>query len=68
MANGEPLVFEGKVEPNDIRQGALGDCYFLSSLSVQAEYGDRVRKLFVNTTYNEEGLYAVNLTKNGEKI
>lgn len=34
------------VEPTDILQGAIGDCYFLSSLSVLAEQDDRVKHLF----------------------
>lgn len=36
----------GSVEPDDIRQGAIGDCYFLSSLSVLAEQDDRIKFLF----------------------
>lgn len=39
-------VFEGKIEPNDIKQGALGDCYFLSSLSSLAERDILIKKLF----------------------
>ena len=43
---GKLAVFAGNIEPADIKQGALGDCYFLSVLSVLTEKPDRVRKLF----------------------
>ena len=36
-------VFEDGVEPNDINQGGLGDCYFLAALSSLAEFPDRVK-------------------------
>ena len=39
-------IFEGAIEPNDIKQGSLGDCYFLSSLSVICEHPNRIRSLF----------------------
>jgi hypothetical protein len=44
----EAEIFAGKIEPNDIKQGALGDCYFLSSLSALTENPDRIRNLFVS--------------------
>ena len=50
-------VFQGKIEPNDIKQGALGDCYFLSSLSVISERPERIKKLFATKQVNVEGLF-----------
>ena len=60
-------LFEKGIEPNDIKQGALGDCYFLSSLSVIAEEGERIKKLFHDKgpAANAQGIYACNITKNG---
>lgn len=39
-------IYENKVDPNDIMQGQLGDCYFLSAIAALAEWKDRVKKLF----------------------
>ena len=41
-------IFDAKIEPADIAQGALGDCYFLSALSVLAEKPNRIVQLFVS--------------------
>ena len=64
------LLFDKGIEPNDIKQGALGDCYFLSSLSVIAEEGDRIKKLFHNkeAIANKQGIFACNITKNGLSV
>ena len=59
-------IFQDRIEPSDIKQGCLGDCYFLSSLSVLAEKPDRIRRLFVTEEVNEYGIYAVRICKNGE--
>jgi calpain-15 len=59
-------VFKGGVHPDDIKQGSLGDCYFLSPLSVLSENPDRIRKLFVTDKANQFGVYAVRIFKNGE--
>lgn len=59
-------VFADSIDPSDIKQGLLGDCYFLSTLSVLAEVPDRVKKIFVTQGPNDEGVYAVKISHNGE--
>lgn len=59
-------IFADGVDPNDIQQRTLGDCYFLSVLAALAEKESRVRKLFVTTEINSSDIYGVKCTKNGE--
>ena len=33
----KPLLFDGRIQPQDVIQGSLGDCYFLSAVSALAE-------------------------------
>ena len=56
---GELQIFVDDPTPNDVSQGALGDCYFLSSMSVIAEFGGRIRKLFLTEEINDAGVYGV---------
>ena len=60
------------IEPNDIDQGALGDCYFLCSLACIAEHPAMVRDVFSHfggeAKRREEvrsGAYRVTLNKGG---
>ena len=43
---GEIELFSNGIEPNDINQGFLGNCYFLASLSALAEFPTRVSEIF----------------------
>jgi len=62
---GPPEVFYKSIEPSDIKQGQLGDCWLMSSLSSLAEMPRLVERLFVTQRYNEEGLYRVRVCKGG---
>ena len=46
-----------------MRQGAVGDCWFLVVASALAEKPKRLEKLFLNVNgqTNKNGIYAVNL-------
>lgn len=64
-------VFVDMVEPNDIRQGNLGDCWLMCALSSLAEFPILVERLFPArggdlARANEAGVYEVRICKNGE--
>lgn len=66
--NGLPQLFENEIDPNDIRQGALGNCWFLASIAALAESPALVRRLFITDKYNEFGIYKLRICKNGEWV
>ena len=54
-------IFEGMITPDDILQGALGDCYFLSSLAALSEFPKLIERLINTKAYNTQGFYSVTL-------
>ena len=64
--DGKVHLFYDKIEPSDIKQGMLGDCYFLSVLAGLAEQPHRIKRLFINDRENKFGVYGVRICKNGE--
>ena len=59
-------IFQGGIEPNDIKQGELGDCYFLSTLSSLAEWPNRIKQVFATKEANTCGAYCIRICDMGE--
>ena len=57
----QPIKVFNDISPNDIQQGKLGDCYFLSTLSAIAEFPRRIEKCFDTQEYQPSGCYTVNI-------
>ena len=62
-----PAIFKDGIEPNDVNQGALGDCYFLAALSSLAEFPHRIRAMFITDTINTAGIYLIRFFLNGKE-
>ena len=51
---------------DDVVQGSLGDCYFLTAISALSNYPYLIREKFRTIEYNEIGYYEVILFIDGE--
>ena len=60
-------VFKKGVEPGDVRQGKLADCYLLSTLAAMAETPGRIESMFNTKTVNAAGIYSINFFVNGKR-
>jgi calpain-15 len=65
---GKPKVFSDEIDPNDIKQGFLGNCWFLCAVASLAERPALVKRLFITKEYNKEGIYRLKICKNGEWV
>lgn len=51
-----------QIEPSDVLQGALGDCWLLAAISAVAEYPNFIsEQVFVEKTLSRNGRYTINL-------
>jgi hypothetical protein len=48
------LKLIGDIDPNDVCQGSVGDCWLLSAISALAEFDGAVKRLFAKTTGIEQ--------------
>ncbi len=56
-----PQLFEGEIEPSDLCQGVVGDCWLVAALACASEFPDAVRRMFVTQEYDPRGLYKVRI-------
>lgn len=56
-----PTLFSGGVEPGDISQGQLGDCWLMSAIAGLAEFPGAIQKCFITKEYHPLGKYTVKL-------
>ena len=59
-------LFEGKIEFNDVLQGDIGDCYFLTSITALTQYPKLIEKIFITKMFNKEGYYEMKFFIDGE--
>ena len=62
----EYKLFSGKIEVNDIKQGALGDCYFLTALGNICKFPGLIMKIFKTKEINKYGYYELFLRIDGK--
>jgi calpain-15 len=58
-------LYRTSIDPSQVRQGAVGNCWFLSALAVVAEKSYLVRQLLPHDKLNPQGCYEVNLCLDG---
>ena len=66
FGNSNYQVFIDNIEPSDINQGNLGDCYFLSAVGALSKNSNLIEKLFYIRERSQEHLYGVYLFINGK--
>ena len=59
-------IFVDKPDPRDIKQGYLGDCYFLAGLAALAERPDRIYNLFLTNEVNDVKYYSCKILYKGK--
>ena len=65
-----PIVLYNEILTDDIVQGSLANCYFLSALASIAQHPKRLERLFLKKNISDDGVYTVLLCIGGlwEKI
>jgi len=61
-------LYNPAIEVNDIREGILGDGWFISAIATLAEVPPLIDRLFLTKEISKNGVYRVKLCKNGEWV
>eukprot|EP00325_Prymnesiales_sp_UTEX-LB-985_P018602 CAMPEP_0174750520 /NCGR_PEP_ID=MMETSP1094-20130205/97908_1 /TAXON_ID=156173 /ORGANISM="Chrysochromulina brevifilum, Strain UTEX LB 985" /LENGTH=102 /DNA_ID=CAMNT_0015955891 /DNA_START=92 /DNA_END=397 /DNA_ORIENTATION=- len=55
----KPRLYHGEIEPSDLCQGAVGDCWLVAALACAAEHPACIRNAFLTSEANSRGKYRV---------
>eukprot|EP01084_Bolivina_argentea_P252400 423642_1 len=58
---GKMYLFEDGIEPSDVVQGALGDCWLMAALAALAEFPGAIENCFWSFEYSTRGKYYLKL-------
>jgi hypothetical protein len=59
-------VFTNEVDVDDVRQGIIGNCYFMSSMAALTEYPQLIYQLFRNFTKSDNGYFEIGARIDGK--
>ena len=66
IIKGHYKIFENKIDCTNVKQGLLGTCYFLETISTLSNYGQLLYQLFPQEKLNEKGIYEICLFYEGQ--
>ena len=67
-ADGYSLLGTDGFNPADVKQGSIGNCWFLAAASAVAEIPQRFEVHWLTKEFNEAGIYALNMYQLGVPI
>ena len=62
----EQLLFEGTISVDDVKQGKIGNCYFLSAIAAMCEFPSLISQIIVTKEINKDSFYKVILYIDGQ--
>ena len=63
---GRAVLFDADITPDDVQQGSLGDCWFICTLAIVAQYPAMIRRICpVQFSDMEQGVFRLRLCRNG---